>query len=342
MTRHPAIRRAGDAVVSVLQKHQNVLALLAIAAYCWPPLSEIRRFWDDDVAAATNDMLAAHLYFFDATLMILVAAVLTRNLTPPVFAASFVLAGTAGVQWLIDVQLHDILAETGVFLWIFGAKSSDQIVNPRSAKLLLFALLLPLLVTQLFIRRTRSVDRAFALMGTLAVIVTTYLFHTALPDGTMRTAKQQAEFVTRYAATAEPEQAAAFCAHLRTRCVTVRGRDALQAELHSAGLHELANLASSLPVGAVVSTGTGAVVRDKHGREHLQPMLAAFKVPKEDELVTVLIEVDQAEWIETVHERSFALLAIAAHAFWTLFIAALCALHQWRGRSRFFRPAQGA
>lgn len=342
--RTAAVSRAASALFAGARKHKNLLALAAIVWYCAEPLAAARLFWDQDVRAATGKLLEAHLYFFDAALMILIAAVITRRLTLPVFAVAFALAGTSLVQWQIDVRLHDVLTEAGLFRWIFGltGSESDQLVNPRSTKIVLFTALLPVLVAQLLIARSRSIDRAFVLMGTLAVSVTTFLFHTALPDGTMRLATEEARFVIRYAVVAEPEHATAYCAYIGARCTPAKDREELGQQLRSLGLDQLASELPQIPPGSTLALSSGTRSIGREGRPELHQVLVGFRTPSEGEATTLVFEDRQMEMVETVHERSFALLAIAAHGFWTLFTALLCALHHWRGRSRFFRPAQAA
>lgn len=339
-----AVGRTASTLVAGTRKYKDLLALVAIIWYCAQPLGAARLFWDQDVRAATGNLLKAHLYFFDAALMILIAAVLTRRLTPPIFAVAFALAGTPFLQWQIDVRLHDVLTEAGLFRWIFGltGSESDQLVNPRSTKIVLFTALLPVLVAQLLFARSRSIDRAFVLMGTLAVSVTTFLFHTAFPDGTMRLATEEARFVIRYAVAAEPEHATAFCAYIGARCTPAKDREELGQQLRAFGLDQLASELPQMPSGSLLAISSGTRSIDKEGRPELHQVLVGFRIPLEGEATTLVFDDRQMEMIETVHERSFALLAIAAHGFWTLFTVVLCALHHWRGRSRFFRPAPRA
>lgn len=338
----PALDRYTTRLESTVKRHKDALSLLLIIWVSLPNLAAIRLFWDYDVLKATLRMNEGHLFFFDAAMMILMAAIVTRRLTLPVFAIAFALAATPDIQWLIDIGLHGVLNDAGVFRRVFGPASTDQVPNVRSAKVILFAVLTPVLAAQVLLPRTRSIDRTFALMGTLAITLTTFLFHAALPGGVMRFAQRDAMYVARYAAVAEPDQVVSFCNHLDSRCTRAGSRAELMEQLRAAGLENLANQIPSKPDGAVISTLAAAVVGEVDGRRHLKPMLVVTRVPKEGETTILLLEERQPMLIDRGHARSFAFLGITAHGFWTLFIMALCALHHWRGRGRLFRPAQRA
>lgn len=340
------IRAAFDRYTTLLEstarRHKDALSLLVIVWVSAPNLAALRLFWDTDVLEATLRMNEGHLFFFDAAMMILIAAIATRRLSLPVFAFAFALAATPDFQWLIDIGLHGLLNDAGVFRWVFGPVSTEQVPNVRSAKVILFALLTPVLAVQVALARTRSVDRAFALMGTLAITLTTFLFHAALPGGVMRFAQRDAMYVARYVTVAQPDHAAAFCSHTGSRCVAAQGRSGLVEQLRSAGLENMANQIASKPDGTVISTLSAALVGEVDGRRHLKPMLVTTRIPKEGESAILLLEEHQPMFIDRVHARSFAFLGISAHSFWTLFVMCLCALHNWRGRGRLFRPPQRA
>lgn len=337
---HAALDRYTTHLETTVRRYKDALSLLVIIWVSIPNLSALRLFWDSDIIGSTLKMNEGHLFFFDAAMMILIAAIATRRLTLPVFAVAFALAATPDIQWLIDVGLHGVLNDAGLFRWVFGPASTDQVPNVRSAKVILFALLTPVLAAQVLLRQTRSIDRAFALMGTLAITLTTFLFHAALPGGVMRFAQRDAMYVARYAAVAEPHRVASFCSHLDSRCVRTQSRAELMEQLRAAGLENMANQIPSKPDGAVISTLAAAVVGEVDGRRHLKPMLVVTRVPKEGETTILLLEERQPMLIDRSHARSFAFLGIAAHGFWTLFITALCALHHWRGRGRLFRSNQ--
>lgn len=91
----------------------------------------------------------------------------------------------------LDHTIHPFLFS--LHIYDFLLRSGQTILNPQYTKIFIFLVILIVLIIQSFIKKYRSVDRIFLSLIVSSVLVTTLIFHFALPMGMFKIAKKELE-----------------------------------------------------------------------------------------------------------------------------------------------------
>lgn len=94
---------------------------------------------------------------------------------------------------LFDEHIHTFLFS--LHLYDFLLQPGQQVLNPQYSRILFFVLLFSILLIQCVVKKTRSVDKIFITLILGVVLITTMIFHIALPMGMFKIAKHEAEQV---------------------------------------------------------------------------------------------------------------------------------------------------
>lgn len=90
-----------------------------------------------------------------------------------------------------DHTLHPFLFS--LHIYDFLLRNGQTILNPQYTKIFIFLLILTVILIQCFIKKYRSVDRIFTALMISSVLVTTLVFHFAIPMGMFKIAKKELE-----------------------------------------------------------------------------------------------------------------------------------------------------
>jgi hypothetical protein len=134
---------------------------------------------------AADMIVSLHDDVLTAALLLIVSMLFHRSVTAVRLATAVAAAYAFGVYDFMDGTLHPFLVKLGVY--DFVTRGGQTGVTPQVSRS--FALLgaSAALLALCILRRTRTVDRMFVLLVAGAVVVTTFLFHIALPMGVLRT-----------------------------------------------------------------------------------------------------------------------------------------------------------
>lgn len=90
-----------------------------------------------------------------------------------------------------DHTLHPFLFS--LHIYDFLLRNGQTILNPQYTKIFAFLLILLVILIQCFIKKYRSIDKIFTVLMLSSVLITTMIFHFAIPLGMFKIAKKELE-----------------------------------------------------------------------------------------------------------------------------------------------------
>lgn len=115
----------------------------------------------------------------------------SKKLTLFYVGLSFVLSFGFNSYHFLDETIHPVLTSFGIYNSLL--RDNQTILNPQYSKLILYILLILIMFTLSLIKKTRTLDRIFILLIALSVLLTTVIFHFALPMGMFKYIKNREE-----------------------------------------------------------------------------------------------------------------------------------------------------
>jgi hypothetical protein len=94
-----------------------------------------------------------------------------------------------GIYEFMDNTLHPLLMKTGIFSHFMRPGISG--LNPQYTRLTLFLISTFILLLISFRGKTRTIDRSFVTLISLSMVVTTFLFHLAIPMGILKYTREE-------------------------------------------------------------------------------------------------------------------------------------------------------
>lgn len=128
--------------------------------------------------------ISLHADVLTTALLLIFAMLFTKTLNAFWFALPVIGAFVLGAYDFQDFVVHPFLVDIGIYDLILGNRQSGT--TPQVTRSLFLGLSTLALLALCMFRKTRSRDRIFVLLIAGVVIVTTFIFHLALPMGTLR------------------------------------------------------------------------------------------------------------------------------------------------------------
>ena len=255
-------------------------------------------------------------------------AAFSRRLSPLAMAACAI-TGTLVSRWgWIDVELHRFFTEASLYPPLFVFVAPDGTVNPQYAKLLLFAVLTPLLAYRVTLPAHRTLDRIFVLAATCAVLATSAIFHAVIPNSSLKQQKVDAEYVLGYAAHLQGEELQRYCRYLTVHCWEIGSREEVAPLLSRTRINpNWARIAENLKPGERAAGVSGTMDGMRFTVRGI-----AYRAPTDK--VRGVLAIDNAHLQHAQHaaEIQLSFMAILAHGTWLLLAFGLTALHASKKR----------
>ncbi len=135
---------------------------------------------DYDVLFRVNDnAVSVHSKIITLAFVLMLVALIRRNLSLIGFSVSLFVSFELDLYEFLDKVVHPFLMSLGVFDSF--KRSGIEDINPQYTRLFLFVFVAILLVLTSLWKKTRTLDRSFITIISLSVIVTSFLFHMAIP-----------------------------------------------------------------------------------------------------------------------------------------------------------------
>lgn len=261
----------------------------------------------------------AHQAFFHFSLFLTVAMVWRERMTLKLAASLLVGAFICNLLGVFDEGLHYVLRTAHLYPF----PSRNGFTNPQLAKLSLFAIFTPALVWVTVKKPTFS--RFMVLASTLVVLSTTYLFHWATVHNGMKVMEDESQAIAYNVAKAPDDMQSQLCQQFHLTCVNIQNTTDLKAKLeyffpHKHAFEVLQQYGSPDGVTPIQSGGFQGARFIQKNYTYRQDNLNGAGV--------LVIEDEFAALAQFKMEISFAGLAAAAHAFWTLTAVLLSILHE--------------
>lgn len=168
--------------------------IAAFAFTIWTQVAFVVAFFDGSLLdsrldEAAETIISLHADVLTTALLLIVVMLFRRSLTAIGVGISVLVAFAFGVYDFMDNVIHPLVVNLGVY--DFVTRGGQAGVTPQvSRSFALFGSTATLLLLCLF-KKTRTRDRVFVLLIAGAVIVTTFIFHLALPMGVLRFEKDR-------------------------------------------------------------------------------------------------------------------------------------------------------
>jgi hypothetical protein len=168
--------------------------IAAFAFTIWTQFAFVMAFFDGGLLDGRLDetaeaIISLHADVLTTALILIFVMLFRRSLTSVGFAIAVLGAFVFGVYDFMDNVLHPLLVDAGFY--DFMTRGGQTGVTPQvSRSFVLFGSTAALFTLCLF-KKTRTRDRVFVLLIAGVVIVTTFIFHLALPMGVLRLEKDR-------------------------------------------------------------------------------------------------------------------------------------------------------
>lgn len=213
-----------------------------------------------------------------------------------------------------------LFGELDPLYWLFMTYWPEQ--NPQISTAIYAAVLLPLVVGQVFIARRRTADRVLMALGLCAITVTIMLFHVLLITGSMPAWADRINYENRVMMMLDEPAFTQACA-TQNRVCSVNGD------------------IQSMPLSDSIRSGIEAIAKDTeeqsrsdfvvHSYVEINDIqssdLAFITYYADPNGLKVIAAVDQAEDAHRTIKQLFYFLASTAHATWLVLICGLMLLH---------------
>lgn len=152
-----------------------------------------------NLAYLSEHIVSVHSNFLTIGFLLTVWLILKKRLTLISFTLILLSSWTIGIYEFMDNVLHPLFMNMGIFSKFMRPGIPD--LNPQYTRLTLFLLSTFILFILSFNKKTRTIDRSFVLLISGSMLITTFIFHLAIPMGMLKYAKQERlnTFVTNMA-----------------------------------------------------------------------------------------------------------------------------------------------
>ncbi len=137
----------------------------------------------------SNNSFFIHSKMITLGFVLLVILLFKRNLTLFQFTLTVVAVFLSPIYEWIDIYGHETIFNMGIYNPIMREGATQ--VNPQYTRIVLFLLAFIALTVLVLIKKTRTMDRAFMFLIAGSMIITTFLFHVAIPMGTLKLSKDE-------------------------------------------------------------------------------------------------------------------------------------------------------
>jgi hypothetical protein len=143
---------------------------------------------DYDVLFGVNDgAVSIHSKLITLSFVLMIVVLIKRNLSLVGFTVALIISFELDLYEFLDQSVHPFLMNLGVFD-SFKRPGINE-VNPQYTRLFLFvSVAIVLFVTSCW-KKTRTLDRSFVTIISWSVIITSFLFHMAIPMSMLKYAK---------------------------------------------------------------------------------------------------------------------------------------------------------
>lgn len=148
-----------------------------------------RLYQYDDIVKALSEIFKIHSSILMAPIVLSCFMLFKKHMKIEYVAISLLLSFFVPIYQYSDQYLHPLLFSTHIydFLMVKG----QTVLNPQYTKILIYLILISILFVFALLKKTRSADRIFVLLIASAILVTTIVFHFALPMGMFKYTKYQ-------------------------------------------------------------------------------------------------------------------------------------------------------
>jgi hypothetical protein len=137
----------------------------------------------------TDKVVSIHSNLLTLGFLITLLVIIKKRITLINFGAVLFISWFLGIYEFMDETLHPLLMKTGVFSKFLRPGILE--LNPQYTRLLLFLIATITLFVLVCRNKTRTIDRSFVLLINLSMIITTFIFHLAIPMGILKYAKTE-------------------------------------------------------------------------------------------------------------------------------------------------------
>lgn len=138
---------------------------------------------------ATDDSIFIHSRLLNVGMLLTFVAIIKKKINVIDFGLILLVSFWTKMYELIDNSVHPYLIKVGFFDFLFKTNITE--LNPQYTRIIIFTLFFSILLLMVVFRKTRTMDRSFIFLISSSILITTFLFHMALPMGMLRYTKHE-------------------------------------------------------------------------------------------------------------------------------------------------------
>ncbi len=164
-------------------------------------------FNDKKLSSLADNIVSVHAKLLTLGFLLAVFIVVKKRITLINFSVILFISWFLGLYEFMDKYVHPLLMNTGIFSSFLRSGATE--LNPQYTRLTLFLLATIILFVLSYRNKTRTIDRSFILLINLSMVVTTFIFHLAIPMGLLKYTKE--ERLNTYVTNAQELPVEFFC-----------------------------------------------------------------------------------------------------------------------------------
>jgi hypothetical protein len=145
-------------------------------------------FADKVLINLADKIVKVHANLLTLGFLLTLFIILNKRITLINFSVVLFVSWFLSIYEFIDEKLHPLVMKTGLLSSFLRPGISE--LNPQYTRLILFLLSSIVLFTLVYRSKTRTIDRSFILLVNISMIITTFIFHLAIPMGVLKYAKE--------------------------------------------------------------------------------------------------------------------------------------------------------
>lgn len=145
-------------------------------------------FQENVLKDLSDSVVSVHSNLLTFGFLLATFLIFKRKLTLISFGVILASSWLLGIYEFMDNTLHPLLMKTGIFSSFM--RPGIPGLNPQYTRLTLFLVSTFVLLLISLRNKTRSIDRSFVTLITLSMVVTTFIFHLAIPMGILKYARE--------------------------------------------------------------------------------------------------------------------------------------------------------
>lgn len=136
-----------------------------------------------------GESFSVHSKMLTFGFLLILTMIFKRTIGLLLFAIILFISFFTDLYHFMDETIHPLLFNTGIFSTF--VRNNVNGINPQYTRLTLFVIVSIILLVMVFLKKLRTIDRSFVVIISMSIMITTFIFHVAIPMGILKYAKKE-------------------------------------------------------------------------------------------------------------------------------------------------------